>query len=676
MAGAAGHDLQHAVTQLPLKTEIPAQAAEAPELVFAYLAAAIAAHPRMRVIDPATNKARRTRKLTRKPPSWPAAVPIYNLVRLTSMLVFDFDSKRHGAAAVSRDVAKLKAWLAAVGGRWISDHNPGNGGRHVIVFLAEGEAFRKVNIEPVMRLLKSRLPTLDLSPMLNETQGFITPPGSATKEGCSRILDGSLAAALEACAVRSEPGLVARMRLLLGDSLAPTIPLAPRPAAESTEHHPDVDLWEGSESARRLRPEWRLTSPMPAVPAAFAVHGTLPPDNRYPTRSEGCQSVLQHSALRGLCLDDVQTRIYATGDDAWAGLRAWYDEHGTRADAHLRHDWGNACQWTSAHIHLLRSSGHSEGVGRTPPSGGSLATRETPHSRWLTSAIAWVHLNFPGQSYRWTVIAVLQALAYAAYLQGDIGGDGTALAGVGIRSLSLHAGLMPKTTIADVLAHIRELPGAPIDLVRTHAGTAADRYSLVPARRYDDLDDEVNPLPLERVRVEGVHDAWRVLGLHKRALYELITHTGLTTRAELLAAAHTSPSTGDDILAALKRDGLIISSGRGTYGPGPVTLDDIAVRHGLPDERARLLALYSRERTEWRTWLEMRHGVEDTAAPPAAPWDTDNELSEAIWAAQMASGAPEWHLSLPEDPDLGPEHDDDAVALALLRDQLGAILLD
>ncbi|MGN2642487.1 hypothetical protein ACTD5D_41200 [Nocardia takedensis] len=640
------------------------------------LAPLLAARPRMRLIDPSTNKAQRTRVLTRTRPAWPAAVPIYDAARLTNMLALDFDSKRHGAPAVARDIAKVTAWLAECGGRWIVDRNPGNGGGHVLVLLAEGETFRRVNLEPVLRLLAGRLPTLDLSPALNDRTGYITPPGSATKDGRSRLLEGTVAAAREACAKRSEPGVLARLRLLLGDSLQ-----TPRTSAPTVPEPVDTDLWEGTGAEARLRPPWRLRSEIPAVPDAFARHGAMPSDGRYPSRSEGCQSVLQHAALRGLSLAEVQALIHASDETAWTGLRAVYDESGHRAEIALRHDWSSACRWTSQHAPLLRSPGHREHQVRTPPGGGSpVLARESAYSRWLATASGWVHETFPGQSYRWTVLAVLQALSYAAWLKDDRGGDGTPLVGVGIRSLALHAGLMPETTVADVLAHIRDIPGAPVDRVRQAAGTLADLYSLVLARPLDDLESEVDPAPWERIWVGPVHDAWRVLGLHKRAVYELVTRTGLRGRADIAAAAHIAASTADDILAALKRDGLIVSTGRGTYGPGETTLDDIARAHGLPAERARRTAVYTRQRRQWRTWLETRHGmVPDTGQPsPAvvlAPWDQDHELDNAIWAAQFATGPPEHDgaHSLPPDSGNGGEPDEDAAALALLTAVLGAV---
>lgn len=358
-------------------SKTPAPTSETPELTFTVLAPLLAARRRMRVIDPRTNTSGRTRNLALRRPEWPAAVPIYDATRLTTMLVFDFDSKKHGAPAVDRDVAKVTAWLRDCGGQWISDHNPGNGGRHVIVLLAVGESYRRVNIEPVMRLLADRLPTLDLSPMLNEKTGYITPPGSATKDGGSRLLDGPLKDAVAACAARSEPGVIARLRLLLGDSLQTA---HTPPSALSTPETVSADLWNGTGADARLRPEWRLRTEIPAVPLAFARHGTMPKDGRYRSRTEGCQSVLAHAALRGLSLAEVQVLVHASDADAWTGLRARYEEDEHRADAHLQHDWSRACHWTSQHIPILRSSGHGEHVVHTPPWGKSSAGRETPRT--------------------------------------------------------------------------------------------------------------------------------------------------------------------------------------------------------------------------------------------------------------------------------------------------------
>ncbi|WP_280421384.1 hypothetical protein [Nocardia carnea] len=642
----------------------------------------------MRLIDPETNKAGRGRKLSKRPPSHPAAVPIFDTTHRTDKLVFDLDSKTHGPAAVARDAALLRGWLDECGGRWISDHNLDNGGRHVIVALAAGETFRLVNIEPLLRLLAARLPTLDLDPMLNDHTGAITPPGSATRQGGYRQLDGSIADAVEALQVRSQPRLIARMRALLGDTIHP---YATTPATNQKQpgHIAGVDtsdLWEGDGSQARLRPYWKLTTAIPAVPYAFAVRGDLPHDGRYSSPSEARQSVLAAAALRGMCLDDIRERMLDTSSTAWTGLTHSYTtKYEDRASQRLTQDWTNACRWASEHIQVLRSPGHKTSRQHTPP-GRDLRRKSAKRAsndvyvRWLASATAWTHATWPGQSYRWTVLAVLQALVHAAKLKGIKGADGTPLVEAGVRSLSLFAGLMPVTTLADVLAHIRDLPGSPIHRVRRAAGILADQYSLVPARRYDDIDIAITPTDSERVRVEPVHDAWRVLGLHKRLIYELVAEAGLTRPLDIFAAAHIGTRAGYDVLASLKQAGLL-QTGRGSVTLGSTTLDDIAFHHGLHYERAERVAHYKAERQEWRRWLDIRHGLlpdpsagQDTT-PPAAPWDTDPVLNEAIWAIQLATGPPKPATPLPEDHHLDASRDDDLVALALLCDELGGTVL-
>ncbi|MGY2025877.1 hypothetical protein ACW9G8_35135, partial [Nocardia gipuzkoensis] len=65
----------------------------------------------MRLIDPDTNTTVSTRRLTRRPPAGPAAVPVYDAAHRTRLLALDFDTKRHGPVQVAQDVAYAKAWL-------------------------------------------------------------------------------------------------------------------------------------------------------------------------------------------------------------------------------------------------------------------------------------------------------------------------------------------------------------------------------------------------------------------------------------------------------------------------------------------------------------------------------------------------------------------------------------
>ncbi|WP_186818751.1 hypothetical protein [Nocardia ninae] len=673
---------------------MPAQATDAPELVFACLAPLIAATRSMWLINPVTNQfLSRARRLSKRLPDLPAAVTFWlRQTRTTTLLVFDLDPKDLGPTAVLRDFVWLRALLVEAGAEVVSDHNPATGGRHLIVPLAHGEALHKSSLEKLMWLLASRLPTLDRAPMDNDKLGAIVPPGSRTRQGGHRILDGTLADAVAVLTHRRvEFGLVARLCLLLGDSLISHSPTMSSSRSSTPETGPGqrytrgerpIDVWEGEGDQQRLQPSWRGTSAFPVASEAFATSGATVP-GRYKSASEWRQSVLCAAALRGMSLAEVRTRMRSD----WVGMAATYAryERDDEIDRALRRDWSHACDWVQSHLgEFVRCATHSEREQHTPPvvdHGKPALPTETPHSDWLARATAWTYATWPGQNRRWQVLAVFQALAYAAYVAGRMAPDDTPCVEVGVRSLGLHAGLMAHETVASVLAEVREIPGSPVFRTRRAAGTNADEYSLVTARRAENLDKLTDPVPLERISVVPVHDAWLVLGLHKRAIYELITRTGLTTAADVLAAAHVARSTGQDVLAALARDGLITRS-RGSVAPGPISLADIADRHNLHAMRAVRLSEVKQQRAAWRTWLEIRFGLvtdptTDTEPSniPAAPWDSDHILNEIIWAAQIAAGPPEPPYPGLDDP---PEHDPadpDALALTLLQDQLGAVLL-
>ncbi|MBF6522843.1 hypothetical protein IU411_21445 [Nocardia farcinica] len=619
----------------------PAQPGDGRELVWSVLAPAIAGYPAIRVIDPATNTTVRTRsRIPARPPAQPAAVPVYDRAARTDKLVLDLDAKAHGPVAVARDAARARAWLQACGARVVSDRNPGNGGRHLIAFFAAGETYSRADVEPVLRRLAERLPTLDLTPMLNVRTGSITPPGSATRDGHFRVLDGSLEDALAAVRQRSEPGLLERLRAFLGPGAPEAVPTpaAPLPAPASAS----ADLWEGAGADARLRAPWQCRTPVPAAVLAFAETGALPADGRWPSRSEARAAVLAATALRGWSLTDVRAHL-----TAWPGMAQAYARYRDPERA-LSLDWDRICtRWVAPHAHLFRSSEHRD-LELTPPrvsQRSNTPISATSHREWLARAYAWTFATWPGQSYRWTVLAVLDALAYAAAVTREPAAGATApVAAVGVRSLASFAGLLSVGTVADVLADLRDRPGSPVLRVRRAAGTLADAYALVTPRRGEDLDHEIDPVPLERVQVRQVHDAWRVLGLHARYLYELV-ESGLTSTKDLIAAAGLARSTAYDSLAVLAQAGLI-TRGRGTVTLGPTTLDDIAARHGLHHLRTETLARHRAQRAAWHTWLEMRWHLTDepsTDQPsiPLAPWDTDDELHEAIWATQMATGPPE-----------------------------------
>ncbi|MET9030864.1 hypothetical protein ABZW96_35420 [Nocardia sp. NPDC004168] len=152
-----------------------------------------------------------------------------------------------------------------------------------------------------------------------------------------------------------------------------------------------------------------------------------------------------------------------------------------------------------------------------------------------------------------------------------------------------------------MLRELRDIPDAPILRTRTGRRLTADRYALV-TRHQGHRPVCPDRTQIDRARVEPVHPAWTVLGLHCRRLHDLITHNGLTSAADFFAAARISSSAGYNALAVLTTAGLI-SHTRGHLQPGPTSLDDVAHAHGLQQLRSHRLARHERHRAAWKHWL-------------------------------------------------------------------------
>ena len=158
------------------------------------------------------------------------------------------------------------------------------------------------------------------------------------------------------------------------------------------------------------------------------------------------------------------------------------------------------------------------------------------------------------------------------------------------------------------------MPGAPILLVARGTSLNADRYALT-------TPDLRNPHPEEfsRPAVADVHDAWSVIGLQHRRIYETIATTGLDNADDLATVARMSTSSTYNSLAELARIGLIRRRA-GTITLGDTRLDDIAAQHRLTEVRATRITAHRAARIQWQTWLATRRipptepPINDTAA--------------------------------------------------------------
>ncbi|MEN6431196.1 MAG: hypothetical protein ABFC80_10210, partial [Coriobacteriales bacterium] len=532
----------------------------------------------------------------------------------TRLLVLDLDANEHGAAAVSRDAQGLRRLVTSAGGAIVEDFNPGSGGRHLLVPLAE--PVRLDSVRPVLNVLKRLYPTLDVAPMVNTETGCIVPPGSFTKEGSRRQLVGTITAASDALVSRSGRGLLPRLLAEVGSTAA----VVDRAHAQSRSR--------SICGKQRLSEDLILTTPLPDRILAFAEHGHR--QKYWPTRSEARQAVLTACVLRGWSLQDVMVAAVR-----WAGFKDAY-AHYAKPAKQITADWNKAFTWAEANAPKFRSAGH-----KTKPQRGLLGT--ALHSTWLADSRRWALSNLRGRSLHST-LNVLQAVAACAAVAGEIVNE-VACVEVGIRSLSLAAGMMSETSVAEVLAELRDTPGSPLLRVRRAAGVLADRYALVaPSLR------ETDPIRRARARVEPVHIAWRELGPHLRTVYELIIHEGLTHPADVFAAAHIGTSAGHDALDVLTTVGLIRRS-RGGVEPGDISLDDIATAQELDHRREETIARFKRERNEWRMWLELRGHLEPQSPVPSdldtepagiagAPpgWEIVFEDAELLWEARLAAG--------------------------------------
>nr|WP_318276488.1 hypothetical protein [Mycobacterium eburneum] len=604
------------------------------------LAALVAApgRARMRLWNPDTGKFDDTARRSDVLPARPAAVYMYTR-RRTRVLCLDFDAKHHGAAAAAADLARAAAWFRECGGVVVTDRST-SGGRHLLCPLAIGTTASIDELVPLVRLLAARLSTLDITPNTGADKGCITPPGSPCREGGYRELDGPLQDAVQAFTTRSSPDLLPRLSVLLGA-------LRPSPQQRATDPAHPVAAGDGAGIVgygddQRLAPDFVREDPMPADVAAYAEKGIRNPQrDTWQSHHEPRMSVITHAVWRGHTHASIRDLI-APGGPWHDGLGRAYQRYHTRADDALGRDITKALNWLSTNLpkshpprHKTQNSPGGQQQGRGPC--GPRSLRE-----WLANAMRWADHEYAGKRVRWTVHAVLQALAYHAVTSGEQR-SGVWLTGVGGRSLSLATGLLSPDTVWRVLADLRERPGSPIVLARHHVGLDADTYALT---RQNIVTND--PAHAQRIRIEPVHPAWFILGHHLRRVHELITDHGLTRKADIYTAAGIPRSTGDTAIADLQTAGLVTTTGRGTVAPGPTTLDDIAAAHHLAEISHERAELYRTERTQWRDRLNHQthqpHPTEDPETIeqpyPVTAGHNDHDDHDAWLESVMATGPP------------------------------------
>ncbi len=634
-----------------------------PEAVWKALAPLLSAPGRssVRVFDPDTGRFSGVARLTVSLPTRPTATYLYTRAGRTHVLALDFDCSRGDRAAVEADLATAAEWITRCGGVTVTDRSPG--GAHLYCPLAIGTTATVEEITHLVGLLAARLPTLDKTPNTNADTGCLSAPGTPAKQGGYRQLDGPLAAAVEAFTTRSAPALLPRLYELLGAVTARS--RAAEPATGTSCSGPD-DFCEGQGAERRLAPVWVRADPLDPDITAYARHGTLPAGQRqWESASEARMAVITAAVARGHSPASIAA-LAAPGGPWQHGLGTSYSEHYTNPaaiPAAINRDFKKSLTWLCTHVLEHRRRQHKIKNSQGGHPGGSGPCGPATLRRWLAAALLWADGEYQGRRVRWTVHAVLHTLAWHAHTAGEYL-NGTWVVGVGGRNLSLGTGLLSHDAVFRVLRDLQDRPGAPLILTRPHVGVDADHYALTrPAGITADRE------ALERVRIEPLHDAWSVLGHHLRRIYDLVAHHGVTTRAELYAAARVSAGAGDEAVTALQIAGLLTRPARGAVTLGPVTLDTIAAAHDTDSRRQQRITRYRAERQQWRTWLaENLHRCLSTAALATAhhPRAHDEDADRSFWTTVMDHGPPppDQNAGRPPDQDHTPT-DEQALDVAL-----------
>jgi len=159
------------------------------------LTRAVSPRPLVRVADvdaygKAVNTYTRRARTAGAQPDGPWAVYLTDQAGAFRLLAFDFDAAKGDPAA---DAATFCGWLEHAGLPHVLTCSGPSGGRHV--WLALADAVPAGTVDTLARLVRARLPSLDIAPLSNPVTGCVRPPGAPHRAGgSSTVLAGDLSA--------------------------------------------------------------------------------------------------------------------------------------------------------------------------------------------------------------------------------------------------------------------------------------------------------------------------------------------------------------------------------------------------------------------------------------------------------------------------------------------------
>lgn len=507
-------------------------------------------------------------------PASPAAVRVYDAAGDATTVGFDLDVGRASRQAVLQDCDRLTRWLTDAGCTFIVDESP-SGGRHVYVTLAEPRSHTEIAALAV-RIKASRLiPTLDISPLINRSDGCLRPPGAAHRSGGHQQLVTPHHEALTA--------LHHRTSRQAWERFCAALPVPPPTRL-------DIDIQAPIAAARA---DIGVRLPLAEPYAQIATTGRYPAD-RYPSASEARAAVLMHALHRGWSRDQIIAAVATT----WTGLAGLYiSKYGTRyATKALTADLDRAhARYTD---HPLQKSHTS---APHPRGGTRAAAASRIHLRRVLAALdlAIAHGRWRRKSFG--IELVMHALVDAARRKQ------TSFAAFGIRHLAMGAGtVLDPSTVATALRTLRAETDPFLVLVERGSGVDPDLYELrVPDEYIDDLPDELPPMTYG---IHPIHGTFESI-----ATFRIVTHLRRepASAPEIAARSQTSVRTVRAVLHELREAGLARRAAQG-WVRGRRSLDSAGARRGVRGRLRRLVATWRVERAALRAMLGLPTRVYST----------------------------------------------------------------
>lgn len=564
------------------------------------------------------------RPLTDVVPTSPAAVRVYGPDGACATLCFDLDIKHGGAEAVTRDEARLVAWLEECGARVITDASP-TGGRHVYVPLTD--RLSHADARELVEALAGMFPTLDPSPHRSLRTGCIRTPGArhAASWGHQQ-LTMSLNRAVDVLHRRNDAHVVQAMQIRLRREIAAwraaqTLTAVPYLPDNTTAAAGAAD----APGARR-----GLSGRILRIARDGETTG-------YASGHEARQAVLTAAAAAGWSFVDVATRVES---GRWPGLAGLYARYSPRSrPGALGRDWRKAQAFAARTRTKLQSTPHKEPLDEArnntvhrsntsvPESHGGKNTRldddEHAFIRTWRAALRTTELHrLPGRKF-YVARFLLRALGEAAHKNGN------RVVQFGTRALAVATGV--EHTTVSVLLH--QLADAGwVDRLEEGRGEHADTWILtLPA----DLTDIAPGLRWDRGRVHALRPAFRELGHVAALVFEAVETGRARTIAEIVTTTAISRRAVHDAVDALTAWQLLDRSPDGLTAH-PSRLLAVAEHLGALDVVTAQLRRYVRQRAAWHAFLA-RHDEEANSRDVA---DDDAE----IWWWPPDDAAPGWSL--------------------------------